>query len=87
MTGTDDGGHGRAALRQFSISLAESVQRPALSVILRWRTFPCAASHWDGQMFCEVPWTTGPIRDQEALRAALMAAAMEEWDLRPTKRA
>lgn len=80
---TDD----RRPLRQFSVSLAESVHRQSLSVVLRWRTFPCAAQHWDGVRYAEVPWTEGPIQSQEALRDALMAAALTEWVVRPGTRA
>lgn len=80
-------GQDRPALRQFSVSLSESARAGSLGLVLRWRTFPCAAQHWDGVMYAEVPWEGGAIRSQEALRDALVAAALTEWNVRPGTRA
>lgn len=83
----DEQGHGRRALRQWSVSLSESSRSPSLGVVLRWRAFPCGAQHWDGVMYAEVPWDGGPITSQEALREALRTAAETPWTMRPGTRA
>lgn len=79
-------GQDRPTLRQFGVTITEHNTKPVLTVMLRWRTFPCAASHWDGVVSAEVPWGGGHIRSQDALREALGALAQSEWQTGPVPR-
>jgi hypothetical protein len=83
---SDQSGQDRRPLRQFSVTLTEHGADPSLSVMLRWRTFPCSAQHWDGIMSARVPWHGGPIQSQQALREAMLALAAEEWQMGPVAR-
>jgi hypothetical protein len=78
--------HPRRPLRQFSVTLTESNRSDSLTVLLRWRTFPCSAQHWDGSASAEVPWGEGPIQSQSALRAAMRVLAETEWTTGPVPR-
>lgn len=76
----------RPPLRQFGVTITEHTTKPVLTVMLRWRVFPCRAQHWDGVVSAEVPWGGGPLRSQEALREALKALAEQEWTTGPVPR-
>lgn len=67
-------------LRQFRVTVTEDLADGCRHARLSWRTFPCAADHWDGSMWCQVP-APGPlaITSQEALREVLGAIAGEPW--------
>lgn len=80
------GGQDRAPLRQFSVTITQSTRADVLEVLLRWRTFPCAASHWDGSMSARVPTDGTSINSQEALRMALLDVAGVEWHVGPVGR-
>lgn len=86
MFSMSSGEQDRRSLRQFSVTLTEHGARATLTVLLRWRSFPCTASHWDGMASAEVPWSGGPIQSQQALRDALGMLAVTDWQTGPVPR-
>lgn len=73
-------------VRQWSVTVTEDTQTTALNVLLRWRTFPCTAQHWDGVASARVESDGRPIQSQEALRAVLLDLAAEDWQTGPVVR-
>lgn len=78
--------HDRGPLRQFSVTLTEHNRERRLTVLLRWRTFPCTAQHWDGMASATVEWPGGPIQSQAALREALSVLSVTDWQTGPVPR-
>lgn len=78
--------HDRRLVRQWSVTITEDTTTTALNVLLRWRTFPCSAQHWDGVASARVESDGRPIQSQEALRAVLLDLAAEEWQTGPVVR-
>lgn len=67
-------------VRQFRVTVTEDPQSTVLRVSLSWRTFPCAATKWDGVFSASVSSSGAPIQSQAALRAVLRDLAVAEWD-------
>ncbi len=71
--------HERDPVRQFRVTVTEDLHHDQVSVLLSWRTFPCAATHWDGHWATVVPSPPLPITSQEALREVLATIAARPW--------
>lgn len=70
----------RLPLRQFRVTIVETPENRRLGVTLSWRTFPCAATVWDGHATAWVaPPGDMPLDSQDALRAVLEVLAGEPW--------
>lgn len=71
---------GTAPIRQFRVTITESLDEGGGYALLSWRVFPCVADHWDGVMQVNVEVPDGlPITSQEALRRVLGALAEKPW--------
>lgn len=67
-------------VRQWRVSITEDVHHGSRIAHLSWRTYPCAADHWDGSRFYTFPSSQLlPITSQEALRDLLEELAAEPW--------
>jgi len=75
---TDDGV--TRPVRQFRVTVTEDLDHSATDVFLQWRSFPCAATKWDGSAWFSVARSEVlPITSQEALRDLLAALACAPW--------
>lgn len=81
MTTSDAPGQGTRPLRQWSVTITEATTREDLQIMLRWRTFPCTAQHWDGVASASLRGHADPIDTQEALRDVLAAVSLVEWEM------
>lgn len=73
-------------IRQFRITISEHTNDSGLSVSLSWRTFPCAATKWDGHATYEVEGGERPVQSQEALRSVLSELSLAPWTMGPPGR-
>lgn len=77
MTASEDA---HLPLRQWRVTVTEDLADGARHAHLSWRTFPCAATKWDGSMWCTIqPTGLLAITSQEALREVLGALAAQPW--------
>jgi hypothetical protein len=71
---------GTRPVRQFRVTVTEDLDHSATDVFLQWRSFPCAATKWDGHAWFSVPRSEVlPITSQEALRDLLAALSCVPW--------
>jgi len=67
-------------VRQFRITVTEDLDHTATTLHLSWRSFPCAATKWDGHRWFTVPkGEVLPLNSQEALRDLLAAVSCVPW--------
>lgn len=70
-----------APLRQWQITLSEVPREGVYLAAMRWRTFPCRESHWDGFRAAQI-FSLGPrISSPEDLEAVLALFVDVDWDL------
>ena len=77
MTETTDS---HRPVRQFRVTITEDHDGNATHAQLAWRTFPCAATKWDGsRWYTFPPHACPPITSVDALRGLLASLAAGEW--------
>lgn len=76
---TDDAESHRP-IRQWRVLLTEDRDGRVRAAMLAWRTFPCAATKWDGTRWYTFPSAdTSPVTALDALRALLLQIGEGEW--------
>lgn len=77
MTKSEEGSR---PIRQFRVTLTEDRNGLVTHAMLSWRTFPCAATKWDGQRWYTFPaHETTLITSVDALRGLLLALGEGPW--------
>lgn len=67
-------------LRQFRVTITEDLHEGERHAHLSWRTFPCAATKWDGAMWYRFPSSSLlAVTSQEALRDLLQELGSQPW--------
>lgn len=67
-------------IRQFRVTLTEDREGNVTHAQLAWRTFPCAATRWDGQRWYTFPaYASEPVTSVDALRGLLLALGEGPW--------
>lgn len=67
-------------VRQFRVTITEDRDGRCRAAMLSWRTFPCAASKWDGTRWYTFEETEQlPVTTLAALRDCLATISVGEW--------
>ena len=67
-------------LRQWRVTITEDREGRAVHAHLSWRTFPCAATKWDGSRWFTIEHSQrAPIVSLDALRDLLGVISRGEW--------
>lgn len=71
---------GSRPLRQWRVTLTEDREGNVTHAMVAWRTFPCAATHWDGQRWYTFPsYAATPVTSIDALRGMLLQLGEGPW--------
>lgn len=73
--------HSSSSVRQWRLSLTEDAARATYTATLAWRTFPCAADHWDGRYTAQILSVGPPIQSPADLEAVLALFVEVDWSL------